>query len=145
MLTSQSSTDSFNPNVDLQSPCRMTALVDQHVGARILERRLVLGLSLQQLASLIGVTYQQVHKYEKGANRITAGRLFDISQALQVHVAWFFEGFAGDTPIPEASPKLRLSMELARNFAAISNEKHKEAIGHFARALAAQHSLVDAL
>ena len=125
-------------------PGPTAALVDQHVGKRILERRMILGLSLQQLAVLIGVTYQQAHKYERGLNRITAGRLYDISQALGVHVAWFFEGVSGAPPIPEVSPRLRLSLELARNFAAISNEKHKEAISHLARALAQEqeHSMV---
>jgi transcriptional regulator with XRE-family HTH domain len=111
-------------------------LVDQHVGARILERRMILGLSLQQLSALIGVTYQQAHKYERGHNRITAGRLYVISQALGVHVGWLFEGLTDATPIPEVSPRLRLSLELARNFALISNEKHKEAISSMAKALA---------
>lgn len=128
----------------MDAPGPTAALVDQHVGKRILERRMILGLSLQQLAVLIGVTYQQAHKYERGLNRITAGRLYDISQALGVNVAWFFEGVSGAPPIPEVSPRLRLSLELARNFAAISNEKHKEAISHLARALAQEqeHSMV---
>jgi transcriptional regulator with XRE-family HTH domain len=130
---------------DLGAPGPTAALVDQHVGKRILERRMILGLSLQQLAVLIGVTYQQAHKYERGLNRITAGRLYDISQALGVHVAWFFEGLTGAPPIPEVSPRLRLSLELARNFAAIPNEKHKEALSHLARALAQdqQHAHAD--
>jgi transcriptional regulator with XRE-family HTH domain len=128
---------------DMSGSGLTAALVDQHVGKRILERRMILGLSLQQLAVLIGVTYQQAHKYERGLNRITAGRLYDISQALGVHVAWFFEGLTGATPIPEVSPRLRLSLELARNFAAISNEKHKEALSHMARALAQEQLLAD--
>jgi DNA-binding XRE family transcriptional regulator len=49
--------------------------VDRHVGARVRERRIMLGLTQQQLADLIGVTYQQAHKYERGINRISAGRL----------------------------------------------------------------------
>ncbi len=114
------------------------ALADRHVGNRILERRMTLGLSLQQLAALIGVTYQQAHKYERGMNRITAGRLYDISHALGVPVSWFFEGLGGDAKLPEVSPRLRMSLELARNFAAISNEKHQEALSQMARALAGQ-------
>lgn len=116
------------------------AMVDRHVGNRILERRMILGLSLQQLAVLIGVTYQQAHKYERGLNRITAGRLYDISQALEVPVSWFFEGLAGASALPDVSPRLRMSLELARNFAAISNEKHQEALSHMARALAAHEN-----
>jgi len=117
------------------------ALVDQYVGNRILERRMVLGLSLQQLSAMIGVTYQQAHKYERGLNRITAGRLYDIAQALAVPVGWFFEGLGDGSEHTEASPRLRMSLELARNFAAISNEKHQEALSHLARALAAEERL----
>ena len=58
--------------------------VDRHVGARMRERRIMLGLTQQQMAELIGVTYQQAHKYEKGINRIAAGRLYNIAQALGV-------------------------------------------------------------
>ena len=122
----------------LDEPGPTAAMVDGHVGNRILERRLVLGLSLQQLAGLIGVTYQQAHKYERGMNRITAGRLFEIAHALEVPVAWFFDGLADASPPPDQSPRLRMSLELSRNFAAISNEKHQEALSHMARVLAAQ-------
>ena len=66
--------------------------MDRHVGARMRERRIMLGLTQQELAKLIGVTYQQVHKYEKGINRIAAGRLHQIAQALGVEVGYFFEG-----------------------------------------------------
>src|SRR3954447_17370219 len=61
--------------------------VDRHVGARIRERRLGLGLSLQEVAKLAGSTYQQQHKYEKGVNRISAGRLHAIARALGPVVA----------------------------------------------------------
>ena len=126
-----------------EDPGSNTALVDRYVGNRILERRMILGLSLQQLAAMIGVTYQQAHKYERGLNRITAGRLYDIAQALAVPVAWFFDGLADGSPHADASPRLRMSLELARNFAAISNEKHQEALSHLARALAAQERTAD--
>jgi transcriptional regulator with XRE-family HTH domain len=56
------------------------------------ERRVMLGLTQQQMAELIGVTYQQAHKYEKGINRVAAGRLYRIAQALGVEVGYFFEG-----------------------------------------------------
>ena len=58
--------------------------IDRHVGARIRESRIMLGLTQQQLADLIGVTYQQAHKYERGINRVSAGRLFQIARALGV-------------------------------------------------------------
>ena len=60
----------------------------------------MLGLSQQQLAQMIGVTYQQAHKYERGLNRISAGRLYDISQVLNVPISWFFEDMASAAGAP---------------------------------------------
>ncbi|MCK8785478.1 helix-turn-helix domain-containing protein [Roseomonas sp. NAR14] len=103
----------------------------------------MMGLSQQQLARLIGVTYQQAHKYERGLNRISAGRLFEIAQVLGVPVSWFFEGLSTATEAQEVSPRQRMCLELARNFALIDNEKHQEALSQMARALAAQSQLDD--
>jgi transcriptional regulator with XRE-family HTH domain len=111
---------------------------DRHVGMRIRERRVMMGLSQQQLARMIGVTYQQAHKYERGLNRISAGRLFEIGQVLGVPVAYFFEGLTAEVMPPEMSPRQRMCLELARNFSLINNEKHQEALSQMARALAAQ-------
>jgi transcriptional regulator with XRE-family HTH domain len=66
--------------------------VDRWVGQRMRERRVMLGLTQQQMAELIGVTYQQAHKYETGINRIAAGRLHLIAKTLGVDVSYFFEG-----------------------------------------------------
>jgi transcriptional regulator with XRE-family HTH domain len=109
---------------------------DHHVGARIRERRIMLGLSQQQLAQLIGVTYQQAHKYERGLNRISAGRLYEIAQVLGVPVSWFFDGLSRAHAPSEMTQRQRMCLELARNFAAIDNEKHQEALSQMARALA---------
>ena len=98
----------------------------------------MLGLSQQQLAQMIGVTYQQAHKYERGLNRISAGRLYEIAQVLSVPVSWFFEGLASEISPVELTARQRMCLELARNFAAIDNEKHQEALSQMARALAAQ-------
>ena len=65
--------------------------VDHYVSLRIRQRRIMLGLTQQQMAELIGVTYQQAHKYETGINRISAGRLYQIAQALGVDISYFFE------------------------------------------------------
>jgi transcriptional regulator with XRE-family HTH domain len=65
---------------------------DAHVGQRVRTRRLMLGLSQTTLADALGLSFQQVQKYEKGANRIGAGRLQHIAQILQVPVTFFFEG-----------------------------------------------------
>jgi len=66
--------------------------IDRHVGARVRERRIMLGLTQQQLADLIGVTYQQAHKYERGINRVSAGRLYEIARVLNAPITYFYEG-----------------------------------------------------
>lgn len=66
--------------------------IDKHVGSRVRMRRLMLVMSQEKLADGCGVTFQQIHKYEKGANRIGASRLQQIGDILQVPVAFFFEG-----------------------------------------------------
>ena len=110
--------------------------IDRHVGARVRERRIMLGLTQQQLADLIGVTYQQAHKYERGINRISAGRLFEIAHVLSVPVNYFFEGLDAEEG-RQVSPRERMCLELARNFAQIPNERHQEALSQLARVLAA--------
>ena len=72
----------------------MTHPVDIHVGGVIRQRRSDIGMTQQQLAALIGIKFQQVQKYETGANRVSASRLWDISRALGVPVSFFFEGCA---------------------------------------------------
>jgi transcriptional regulator with XRE-family HTH domain len=109
--------------------------VDRYVGARIRERRIMLGLTQQQMAELIGVTYQQAHKYEKGINRVAAGRLYSIAQALGVEIGYFYEGLqVGGGFVPP--PSRRMLLDLARNFLNIPNPRHRDAVATFARALA---------
>ena len=111
--------------------------IDRHVGSRVRERRIMLGFTQQQLADLIGVTYQQAHKYERGINRVSAGRLFEIARVLNVPVNYFFEGLAEDEG-RQVSSRERMCLELARNFAQIPNERHQEALSQLARVLAAE-------
>ena len=111
---------------------------DRHVGTRIRERRIMLGLSQQQMADLIGVTYQQAHKYERGINRISAGRLYEISRVLQVPVEFFFEDMEGERRRGLLADRQRMCLELARNFAQISNHRHQDALSQLARALASK-------
>src|SRR4051794_13246143 len=66
--------------------------IDKYIGNRMRARRTMLGLTQQQMADVIGVTYQQAHKYEKGVNRIAGGRLYQVAQALGVDVGFFFDG-----------------------------------------------------
>ena len=100
------------------------------------QRRIMLGLTQQQMAELIGVTYQQAHKYEKGINRIAAGRLSRIAQALGVEIGYFYEGMSQTPETVAATPQQRLLLELARNFLALPSRKHQEAICNVARVLA---------
>ncbi len=108
--------------------------VDRYVGARMRERRVMLGLTQQQMAELIGVTYQQAHKYEKGINRVAAGRLYNIAQALGVEVGYFFEGLESKEDFKPTTQQ-RMLLELARNFIGMPNRKHQEALCSLARAL----------
>ena len=109
---------------------------DRYVGARLRERRLMLGMTQQQMAELIGVTYQQAHKYEKGINRIAGGRLYTIAQALGVEVSFFYEGIGARADAFEPTPKQRLLLELTRNFTSITSRRQQEAICSLARTLA---------
>ena len=108
--------------------------VDRHIGARLRERRVALGLTQQQLAELVGITYQQAHKYETGANRIAAGRLHALARVLGVEPGYFFEGLGGGGP-PRPTPRQRQMIELARSFAALPRRQQEALVG-LARALA---------
>jgi transcriptional regulator with XRE-family HTH domain len=110
--------------------------IDRHVGARLRERRLLLGMTQQQMAELIGVTYQQAHKYERGINRISGGRLYAIARALGVEVNYLFEGFSAEAKVFEATLEQRMLLELTRNFINIPSRQQQEAICSLARAIA---------
>jgi transcriptional regulator with XRE-family HTH domain len=73
--------------------------IDKHVGSRVRMRRMMLSMSQEKLGDALGLTFQQVQKYEKGTNRIGASRLQQISQILQVPVAFFFEGAPNIPPL----------------------------------------------
>ncbi len=77
--------------------------IDVHVGLKMRNRRIILGLSQGMLGSLLGLTFQQIQKYEKGLNRIGASRLFDIGQVLNVPIEYFFEDLPKSAG--EASPR----------------------------------------
>jgi len=107
--------------------------VDRHVAARLRERRRALGLTQQRLAERVGTTYQQIHKYETGANRISAGWLPAFARALGVEPGHFFAGLgAGGPPWPTAEQQ---QLELAGNFATLPRWQ-QEALLELVRALA---------
>jgi transcriptional regulator with XRE-family HTH domain len=105
--------------------------VDRHVGQRIRMQRVLVGMTQQRLAMLIGVSYQQQHKYELGADRITAGRLHAIARALDVDLADLFVGLEGQASDEHDD----LTLELLRAFLRIRNPRHQRAICLLARAL----------
>ena len=73
----------------------MAHTVDVHVGQRVRQRRWMLGMTQQQLGDEVGIKFQQIQKYETGANRVSASRMWDIATALEGPVAFFFEGLEG--------------------------------------------------
>ena len=86
--------------------------IDKHVGGRVRMRRMLLGMSQEKLGDALGLTFQQVQKYEKGTNRIGASRLQQISKALNVTAAYFFEG----VPLGEGQPLAGFGEEHSPSF-----------------------------
>ncbi|MBI6630102.1 helix-turn-helix domain-containing protein [Pontibaca salina] len=83
----------------------MTHPVDVHVGKRIRHRRWLIGMTQQQLAEQVGIKFQQIQKYETGANRVSASRLWDIADTLDVPVSFFFDGLKEDEERPASAGK----------------------------------------
>lgn len=109
--------------------------VDKKIGSRIQELRIAMGMSRHQLADKIGVTHQQTQKYEKGINRISAGRLYQIATALSKQVGYFFEeSTENDIELP--SQHQRMCIEVSRNFLKIKNPHYREAVNALIRTLA---------
>ena len=117
----------------------MARKTDMHIGRRLREARLARGLSQGALGKKLGVTFQQVQKYESGANRIGGSRLWDISETLEVPVAYFFEGLpsAGEPASSEdaEAPLTRRSLELAKEIDAIEDETVKQQVLRLVRAI----------
>jgi transcriptional regulator with XRE-family HTH domain len=90
--------------------------VDIHVGGRVRFRRMLLGMSQEKLGERLGLTFQQVQKYEKGVNRIGASRLYDLSQVLQVPIQFFYEEAPGSLE--------QNSVDHGRGFAERGSESH---------------------
>jgi transcriptional regulator with XRE-family HTH domain len=99
------------PRTDSSQP------IDKHLGSRVRMRRLMLNMSQTKLGDALGITCQQVHKYEKGINRIRASRLQQISQILQVPVVFFFED---DMPAEGDSKRMNASPNTIKDFMATS-------------------------
>lgn len=128
-------------------------LTDRHVGARVRMRRMMLGLSQEKLAHGLGLTFQQVQKYEKGANRIGASRIQQIATILQVPVAFFFEKTAAVPGTPQmlvdagSEPAVgsyvddflatREGLDLAKGFMKLKSDKQRRSVVALVDAMAA--------
>lgn len=116
--------------------------INTFIGQRIKELRVNLGISQKDLGKLLGVTYQQAHKYECGTNRISASSLVVLAQKMNIPVSYFFEGLmttgtqGSKTEDDTSNPHQRLNLELAKNFRKIHNTRHQEAINQLVRTLA---------
>lgn len=111
--------------------------LDIFIGSKIYNLRLAHGLSRKQLADEVGVTHQQIQKYEKGDNRISAGRLFLVAQALNKQVSFFYAGFeSNDERMLSVSPNQRLCIEVSRNFMKLNNPDHQTAVNSLIKSLA---------
>ena len=105
--------------------------VDVHVGKRIRHRRWMVGMTQQQLAERVGIKFQQIQKYETGMNRVSASRLWDISEALEVPVSFFFEGIEHaqnqkeGTAVPADILSDKEALELVRSYYAIPENQRR--------------------
>ena len=110
-------------------------IIDQHIGKKIFELRLARGLSRQELGDKIGVTHQQCQKYEKGINRIAAGRLMLIAKVLDKPIEYFFIDATKYKISPINTEHQRMCMEISRNFMKISKDSHKDAVNILVKSL----------
>ncbi|WP_137701459.1 helix-turn-helix domain-containing protein [Marimonas lutisalis] len=105
--------------------------VDVHVGKRIRHRRWLVGMTQQQLAEQVGIKFQQIQKYETGANRVSASRLWDISEALDVPVSFFFEGLDAEAEkgkaeaVPADLMGDKEALDLVRSYYAIPENQRR--------------------
>ncbi|WP_223424445.1 helix-turn-helix domain-containing protein [Tateyamaria pelophila] len=112
----------------------MAHIVDTHVGKRIRQRRWLIGMTQQKLADMVGIKFQQIQKYETGANRVSASRLWDIGEAMGVPVSFFFEGLNdgaghvaadGGTQAPPDMLGDKEAMDLVRSYYAIPENQRR--------------------
>ncbi|MDX1485382.1 MAG: helix-turn-helix domain-containing protein [Alphaproteobacteria bacterium] len=125
--------------------------IDAHVGSRVRQRRMLLGMSQEMLGKAVGLTFQQIQKYERGINRIGASRLFTLSKVLNVPISFFFEempralaaagskarGFAESSVAFEADPMAnRETAELVRAYYRIGDAKQRRKVLELLRSMA---------
>lgn len=131
--------------------------IDQYVGARIRARRKVLGVSQEKLADQLGLTFQQVQKYERGTNRVSASKLYEIARALKASITYFFEEL-GDPALGSGQPGMAEegatafvhdaalspeAMDLARVVSGLRRSKVRRQLMALAKALAEEEAAGD--
>ena len=111
--------------------------VDRHVGRRVCEKRISLGYNQSDLGRALGLTFQQIQKYEKGANRVSASKLWDIARFFKVDIGYFFQGLTEGQPgmaegetssFDHDFPSTRYTIEMARLAPQLSNRRQKLAL-----------------
>jgi transcriptional regulator with XRE-family HTH domain len=148
--------DSGEDEAEIERGSRKPNPIDAHVGTRVRLRRMLLGMSQEKLGEHLGLTFQQVQKYEKGVNRIGASRLFDLSRVLGVPVQFFYDEAPAEltdaNPVPgfaEARPaesyvieflSTREGLELNKAFVKISDARVRRSIVDLVRALGGEET-----
>ena len=118
--------------------------IDIHVGLQVRLRRKELKISQEKLAETLGLTFQQVQKYERGANRISASKLYEIARALQVPIGWFFEGLSdptaggvgAETPFAHSFLTTQEGIDLANLFPKVQHRRVRRRLVELVRAMA---------
>jgi len=106
--------------------------VDEHVGKRLRQRRWLVGMTQQQLAEHVGIKFQQIQKYETGANRVSASRLWDIASTLDVSINFFFDGLQAEEGVKIQSDAIpsdlmgdKEALDLVRSYYAIPENQRR--------------------
>lgn len=111
------------------------AKIDKFIGNKIASLRLAKGFSRKQLSEAVGITGQQISKYEKGKNRVSIGRLILFSKALGERVSYFYEGLETEATYQLPIDQEEIRKEIVRNFMRLNNLEHQNAINQLIRLL----------
>jgi len=112
--------------------------IDALIGARIRARRLMIGMSQETLADAVGLTFQQIQKYEKGLNRVSVGRLIDIASALKAEVITFLDERGPDTLESAGLATDKTTVDLLRAFNQLQSRELRQAVVHLVQTAAEQ-------
>jgi transcriptional regulator with XRE-family HTH domain len=135
----------------LEETDRVPNPIDRHVGLRIRMRRKELGMSQERLAECIGLTFQQVQKYERAANRVSASKLWEVARALNIQIGYFYDGLGDGAEVPGSNvPHETLQdflmtpegMELASVFPKVPKGRVRRKVLDLVRAMAGEPELV---